>query len=110
MADIGNSNPYSNYCGKSTYLKQVATIVFLAQIGSFVPASFARLGLVDKSELSCYDESSSRLVQRLKPSSLFGFYFSKFSLVFKRAKRLGKCKALSWSISLKSVTHFATQQ
>ena len=37
-----------NMAGKSTYLRQVALITLLAQIGSFVPARKARIGLVDR--------------------------------------------------------------
>ena len=37
-----------NMAGKSTYMRQVALITVMAQIGSFVPAAEARIGVVDK--------------------------------------------------------------
>jgi len=37
-----------NMSGKSTFLRQTALILLLAQMGSFVPAGFARIGLVDR--------------------------------------------------------------
>jgi DNA mismatch repair protein MutS len=50
-----------NMAGKSTYCRQVALIVLLAQMGSFVPASSARLGLVDRifTRIGASDELSA---------------------------------------------------
>ena len=37
-----------NMSGKSTYIRQAAILTILAQIGSFIPAKFARIGIVDR--------------------------------------------------------------
>jgi DNA mismatch repair protein MutS len=50
-----------NMAGKSTYLRQVALIVIMAQVGSFVPAREARIGVVDRlfSRVGALDDIAS---------------------------------------------------
>ncbi len=50
-----------NMAGKSTFLRQIALIVLMAQLGSFVPAAKARLGVVDKlfSRIGASDDLAS---------------------------------------------------
>ncbi|OGS42847.1 MAG: DNA mismatch repair protein MutS [Euryarchaeota archaeon RBG_16_62_10] len=49
-----------NMAGKSTYLRQIAAIVIMAQAGSFVPASEAKIGLVDRvfTRVGAFDDLS----------------------------------------------------
>lgn len=49
-----------NMAGKSTYLRQIALVVVMAQAGSFVPAAEARIGLVDRifTRVGAFDDLS----------------------------------------------------
>jgi DNA mismatch repair protein MutS len=51
----------ANMAGKSTYMRQVALICILAQMGSFVPASYASIGIVDRifTRVGAFDDLAS---------------------------------------------------
>ncbi len=65
-----------NMAGKSTWLRQVALIVFLAQVGSFVPAANARIGLVDRifTRIGAHDDlargQSTFMVEMLETATI----------------------------------------
>ena len=65
-----------NMAGKSTFLRQVAVIVLMAQVGSFVPAAQARIGMVDKlfSRIGASDDlaagRSTFMVEMLETSAI----------------------------------------
>ena len=65
-----------NMAGKSTFLRQVAIIVLMAQVGSFVPAVHARIGVVDKlfSRIGASDDlaagRSTFMVEMLETSAI----------------------------------------
>ena len=51
----------ANMAGKSTYMRSVALIIILAQMGSFVPATYARVGIVDRifTRVGAFDDLAS---------------------------------------------------
>ena len=65
-----------NMSGKSTFLRQVALIVLMAQIGSFVPAASARIGLVDRiftrigAQDEIYSGQSTFMVEMVETSNI----------------------------------------
>jgi DNA mismatch repair protein MutS len=65
-----------NMSGKSTFLRQVALIVLMAQVGSYVPANSARIGLVDRifTRIGAQDEihagQSTFMVEMLETANI----------------------------------------
>ncbi|KXS98591.1 hypothetical protein AC578_4332 [Pseudocercospora eumusae] len=65
-----------NMAGKSTYLRQNALITILAQVGCFVPADYAEIGLVDKifsrvgSADNLYQDQSTFMVEMLETADI----------------------------------------
>lgn len=76
-----------NMSGKSTFLRQVALIVLMAQMGSFVPASSARIGLVDRifTRIGAQDEihagQSTFMVEMVETANILNHATSRSLLV-----------------------------
>ncbi len=82
-----------NMSGKSTYLRQVALIVLMAQIGSFVPADEAHIGLVDRifTRIGAQDEisagQSTFMVEMVETANLLNHATSRSLLVLDEVGR-----------------------
>ncbi len=111
-----------NMSGKSTYIRQTAILVIMAQIGSYLPAASAKIGLVDKifTRIGAHDEitkgQSTFMVEMNETSSILN-NLSERSLVILDEIGRGTSTydglSLAWSIAEylqkhKSRTLFAT--
>ncbi len=114
-----------NMSGKSTYLRQVALIVLLAQIGSYVPASAARIGLVDRifTRIGAQDEihagQSTFMVEMIETANILHHATSRSLLILDEIGRGTSTYdgvSIAWAIveyihnhpALKAKTLFAT--
>jgi DNA mismatch repair protein MutS len=114
-----------NMSGKSTYLRQVALIVLLAQMGSFVPAQAAHIGLVDRifTRIGAQDEihagQSTFMVEMVEAANILHHATSRSLLVLDEIGRGTSTYdglAIAWAVleyihhhpKLRSRTLFAT--
>jgi DNA mismatch repair protein MutS len=82
-----------NMSGKSTYLRQVALLSLMAQIGSFVPARSARIGLVDRifARIGAQDEihagRSTFMVEMVETANILNHATGRSLLIFDEVGR-----------------------
>jgi DNA mismatch repair protein MutS len=114
-----------NMAGKSTFLRQAALIVLMAQIGSFVPAEQARIGLVDRifTRIGAQDEiaagQSTFMVEMVETANILHHATSRSLIVLDEIGRGTSTYdglSIAWAVieylhnhpRLKSKTLFAT--
>jgi DNA mismatch repair protein MutS len=114
-----------NMSGKSTYLRQAALIVLMAQMGSFVPAASARIGLVDRifTRIGAQDEihagQSTFMVEMIEAANILHHATSRSLLILDEIGRGTSTYdgvSIAWAVveyihnhpSLRAKTLFAT--
>ena len=114
-----------NMSGKSTYLRQTALIILLAQIGSFVPADSARIGVVDRifTRIGASDElhrgQSTFMVEMIETANILNHATGRSLLILDEIGRGTSTYdglAIAWAVvehlhnypSLRAKTLFAT--
>jgi DNA mismatch repair protein MutS len=114
-----------NMSGKSTFLRQVALIVLMAQIGSYVPAAKAKIGLVDRifTRIGAQDEihagQSTFMVEMIETANILNHATSQSLLILDEIGRGTSTYdglSIAWSVveflhnhpKLRSRTFFAT--
>ncbi|MCR4880725.1 MAG: DNA mismatch repair protein MutS [bacterium] len=112
-----------NMAGKSTYMRQNALISIMAQMGSFVPASYAKIGIIDKifTRIGASDDlstgQSTFMVEMLETANILNFATDKSLILLDEIGRGTSTYdgvAIAWSVceflatKIKARTIFAT--
>ncbi len=104
-----------NMAGKSTYMRQVALIVLMAHIGSFVPASYADISLTDRiftrigASDDLYGGLSTFMVEMSEMATILKFATQRSLLILDEVGR-GTSTFDGLSIAWASVEHIASEK